>query len=151
MRPPDLARAALGFVGVLDAWHAMSDMLRNAAGNISAAEKTFIPSRSSQSDPHCPHLDGDLCRDDRAGALHRLVPALMLVGLPRLYGAWHQRHGRSAEQHGGAGPQRHRSPAQHRTVYMNPISRFIYWNMNYHIEHHMFPWCPIMRCRSCMS
>lgn len=26
-----------------------------------------------------------------------------------------------------------------RTVYMNPISRFIYWNMNYHVEHHMFP------------
>jgi fatty acid desaturase len=29
-----------------------------------------------------------------------------------------------------------------RTVYMNPISRFIYWNMNYHIEHHMFPMVP---------
>ncbi|MBL4646752.1 MAG: fatty acid desaturase, partial [Rhizobiales bacterium] len=29
-----------------------------------------------------------------------------------------------------------------RTVYMNPISRFIYWNMNYHVEHHMFPMVP---------
>ena len=29
-----------------------------------------------------------------------------------------------------------------RTVYMNPISRYIYWNMNYHIEHHMFPMVP---------
>jgi len=29
-----------------------------------------------------------------------------------------------------------------RTVYMNPISRFIYWNMNYHVEHHMFPLVP---------
>jgi fatty acid desaturase len=27
-------------------------------------------------------------------------------------------------------------------VLMNPISRFIYWNMNYHIEHHMFPMVP---------
>jgi fatty acid desaturase len=25
---------------------------------------------------------------------------------------------------------------------MNPISRFIYWNMNYHVEHHMFPMVP---------
>ena len=25
---------------------------------------------------------------------------------------------------------------------MNPISRFIYWNMNYHVEHHMFPLVP---------
>src|SRR5688500_5553773 len=48
MRPPDLLRAALGFIGVLDAWHAMSDMLRNAAGNMSAAEKTFIPEQEQK-------------------------------------------------------------------------------------------------------
>jgi len=29
-----------------------------------------------------------------------------------------------------------------RTVLMNPFSRFIYLNMNYHIEHHMFPLVP---------
>jgi fatty acid desaturase len=29
-----------------------------------------------------------------------------------------------------------------RTVLMNPISRWIYWNMNYHVEHHMFPMVP---------
>ena len=32
-----------------------------------------------------------------------------------------------------------------RTVLMNPVSRFIYWNMNYHIEHHMFPMVPYHR------
>lgn len=29
-----------------------------------------------------------------------------------------------------------------RTIYMNPLLRFLYWNMNYHIEHHMFPMVP---------
>ncbi len=29
-----------------------------------------------------------------------------------------------------------------RTVYMNPIFRFLYWEMNYHVEHHMFPMVP---------
>ena len=29
-----------------------------------------------------------------------------------------------------------------RTIYMNPLFRFLYWNMNYHIEHHMFPMVP---------
>ncbi len=29
-----------------------------------------------------------------------------------------------------------------RTVYMNPVHRFLYWNMNYHVEHHMFPLVP---------
>ena len=26
-----------------------------------------------------------------------------------------------------------------RTVSMNRVHRFLYWNMNYHVEHHMFP------------
>ena len=25
---------------------------------------------------------------------------------------------------------------------MNPIFRFLYWNMNYHVEHHIFPTVP---------
>ncbi len=29
-----------------------------------------------------------------------------------------------------------------RTIYMNPVHRFLYWNMNYHMEHHMFPLVP---------
>jgi fatty acid desaturase len=29
-----------------------------------------------------------------------------------------------------------------RTVYMNPVFRYLYWNMNYHVEHHMFPLVP---------
>ena len=29
-----------------------------------------------------------------------------------------------------------------RTVYMNPVVRFLYWEMNYHVEHHMFPMVP---------
>jgi nitrite reductase/ring-hydroxylating ferredoxin subunit len=29
-----------------------------------------------------------------------------------------------------------------RTVYMNPVLRFLYLNMNYHLEHHLFPSVP---------
>lgn len=29
-----------------------------------------------------------------------------------------------------------------RTMYLGPVLRFLYWNMNYHIEHHMFPMVP---------
>jgi len=25
---------------------------------------------------------------------------------------------------------------------MGPVLRFLYWNMNYHVEHHMFPLVP---------
>ena len=29
-----------------------------------------------------------------------------------------------------------------RTIHMNPVFRFLYLNMNYHVEHHMFPMVP---------
>ena len=29
-----------------------------------------------------------------------------------------------------------------RTVYINPVFRFLYLNMNYHVEHHLFPGVP---------
>jgi fatty acid desaturase len=28
---------------------------------------------------------------------------------------------------------------------MNVVNRFLYWNMNYHVEHHMFPMVPYHR------
>ena len=29
-----------------------------------------------------------------------------------------------------------------RTILMNPLSRLLFWNMNYHLEHHMYPTVP---------
>lgn len=29
-----------------------------------------------------------------------------------------------------------------RTIYLNPVFSFLYWNMNYHTEHHMYPAVP---------
>ena len=48
-------------------------------------------------------------------------------------------------QHGGLADNVLDHRLNSRTVYMNPISRFIYWNMNYHVEHHMFPMVPFHR------
>ena len=69
-----------------------------------------------------------------------LLP-LMVIGLPRLYGAWHHVL-TGVLQHAGLAENVLDHRLNSRTVYMNPISRFIYWNMNYHIEHHMFPMVP---------
>lgn len=32
-----------------------------------------------------------------------------------------------------------------RTIYLNPVLQFLYWHMNYHIEHHMFASVPCYR------
>ena len=65
----------------------------------------------------------------------------MLIGLPRLYGTWHMVL-TGLLQHVGLADNVIDHRLNTRTVYMNPISRFIYWNMNYHVEHHMFPMVP---------
>jgi fatty acid desaturase len=65
----------------------------------------------------------------------------MVIGLPRMYGAWHHVM-TGVLQHGGLADNVIDHRLNSRTVYMNPVSRFIYWNMNYHVEHHMFPMVP---------
>ena len=74
--------------------------------------------------------------------VHRLMLPVMYVGiLPSVYGGWlYLVFGLT--QHAGLAEDvlDHRLNA--RTVYMNPIFRFLYWNMNYHVEHHMFPMVP---------
>lgn len=66
---------------------------------------------------------------------------LMFVGLPHLFGTWlmliygHTQHTGLAEN-----VLDHRLNC--RTVRMNRLNRFLYWNMNYHIEHHMYPLVP---------
>ena len=45
-------------------------------------------------------------------------------------------------QHGGLAEDVLDHRLNSRTCLMNPISRWIYWNMNYHVEHHMFPMVP---------
>ena len=69
---------------------------------------------------------------------------LMLIGLPRLYGAWHHIM-TGVLQHLGLAENVTDHRLNTRTVLMNPVTRFIYLNMNYHIEHHMFTMVPYYR------
>ncbi|NML76460.1 fatty acid desaturase family protein [Rhizobium sp. S-51] len=142
MRPPDLARLILNFFGLLDAWHAMTDMVRNAFGHLSAAEKSFIPDMEQGKVVTAARIWLAIYAATlfAAFAMGSILP-LMLIGLPRLYGAWHHVM-TGLLQHGGLADNVVDHRLNSRTVYMNPISRFIYWNMNYHVEHHMFPMVP---------
>ena len=69
-----------------------------------------------------------------------ILPA-MFVGLPTFYGAWLQLYF-GGTQHLGLAEDVLDHRLNSRTVYMNPFFRFVYWNMNYHVEHHMFPMVP---------
>lgn len=145
MRPPALFRLALAFVGVLDAWNGLTRMLLNASGRLHPEEATFIPASEQ---PGVIRIARIWCAIYAATfvaalAFQSWLP-LMLIGLPRLYGAWHHVL-TGILQHAGLADNVVDHRLNSRTVYMNPVSRFIYWNMNYHIEHHMFPMVPYHR------
>lgn len=142
MRPPDLVRLVLNFVGILDAWHSMIALLRNAAGLLSPDEKSFIPEMEQAKVITAArwHIAIYVATVALALYLGSWLP-LMLIGLPRLYGCWHMVM-TGLLQHIGLADNVTDHRLNSRTVYMNPISRYIYWNMNYHVEHHMFPMVP---------
>ena len=142
MRPPAVLQTLLAYVGVLDAWSAMKMMMINATGKIAAEEKTFIPEMEWHKVILVARIWTVIYAATIALALYlgSWLP-ILLIGTPRLYGAWHHVV-TGLMQHGGLADNVLDHRLNSRTVYINPVSRFIYWNMNYHIEHHMFPMVP---------
>ncbi|CAD7049894.1 fatty acid desaturase [Pseudorhizobium endolithicum] len=142
MKPIELFRIFLNFFGVLDAWHGMKTMVINAFGVLDPEEREFVPETEQQKVVMIARIWFAIYAGTIALAIvtQSILP-LMLVGLPRLYGAWHHVM-TGLLQHGGLADNVTDHRLNSRTVYMNPISRFIYWNMNYHVEHHMFPMVP---------
>jgi MocE subfamily Rieske [2Fe-2S] domain protein len=68
------------------------------------------------------------------------MPFVFVLG-PNLYGAWLMPiYGWT--QHAGLAENVLDHRLNCRTIKMNLVHRFLYWNMNYHLEHHMFPLVP---------
>ncbi|MCY3880347.1 MAG: fatty acid desaturase [Rhodobacteraceae bacterium] len=69
-----------------------------------------------------------------------LLP-LLFAGLPTFYGSW-VHSALAATQHAGLAEDIPDHRLNTRTIYLGPVLSFIYSNMNYHVEHHMFPMVP---------
>ena len=142
MRPAALLLGVLRFVSIPAIFLDFRVLARNAFGIITADEKNYLP-------------DNEIPKAIMWARLHMAVYAfavglaliyftilpLVLIGGPRIYGAWHMVL-TGLLQHGALDEDVLDHRLNSRSVYMNPISRWIYWNMNYHIEHHMFPMVP---------
>jgi fatty acid desaturase len=142
MRPPEVAKLILNFFGILDVLKFFPNLIQNALSGPTAAEKTFVPQSEWGNVQRVAiiHLAIYLATIGLAVATQSILP-LMVIGLPRMYGAWHHVM-TGLLQHGGLADNVIDHRLNSRTVYMNRVSRFIYWNMNYHVEHHMFPMVP---------
>ena len=142
MRPPRVMHVCLNFFGIPDIIDAFWRMLHHACGSLSADEATFIPAEQARRAIFISRLWLCIYSSVIASSvmLQSFIP-LLLIGGPRLFGSWHFNM-TGLLQHGGLDENVADFRLNTRTVYMNPISRFIYLNMNYHLEHHMFPAVP---------
>ena len=142
MRPPDLLRLVLNAVGLVDLWVSVPRLLRHAGGRLHPEEETYVRDSDRPSVYWTARVWLLIYAAVFATALAMgsILP-LMLVGLPRIYGAWHMIM-TGVLQHLGLAENVTDHRLNTRTVMMNPISRFLYLNMNYHVEHHMFTMVP---------
>ena len=142
MRPPALLRIFLNVFGIPDAIAGWRRMLLNASGRLNPEEATYIPDSEKPKAIRVARVWVAIYAATLLAAvlLQSLLP-LILIGLPRFYGAWHHVL-TGLLQHAGLADNVTDHRLNSRTVLMNPVSRFIYWNMNYHVEHHMFPMVP---------
>lgn len=140
--PADLVTMAMNVFALKGGVTELGRVVANAFGRLDEEEKTFVP-----------EMEWDrLITQCRVWLVLYAVVAgvalysqswlpLFYVGLPSFVGAWLYNFF-GLTQHAGL-PENvldHRRNC--RTVHMNPVFRFLYWNMNYHVEHHMYPMVP---------
>jgi fatty acid desaturase len=141
-RPTNLFDVVLGFLNVKHGAKELREILLHSLGRMPEEEKDYIP-EAERPKAYWTARVYLLIFATVIGwsiATRSLLP-LMLVGLPSFYGAW-LHYACGLTQHAGLAEDVLDHRLNSRTVYMNPIVRFIYWNMNYHVEHHMFPMVP---------
>jgi fatty acid desaturase len=141
-RPLDMWNLFLAFFNVQGIQAESRKIWMHANGALSPAEKTFVPKSESENVFFQARLFLAIFVLTVFMSVHHKSPLpMMYVFLPYTLGAWHFVL---------TGVFQHASLAQDvldhrlntRTCYINPISAFIYWNMHYHVEHHMFPMIP---------
>jgi len=145
MRPARLARLLANLIGLVDVPMAFWLMFVHASGRLTDDEADFIPESERHKVYRTARIDLAIyaVTVGLAIGLGSWLP-VVLIGGPRLYGAF-LFNLFAMTQHSGMGENVLDHRLNTRTVRMCRVNRFLYWNMNYHVEHHMFPMVPYYR------
>jgi fatty acid desaturase len=141
--PTDIAGMLLNLFAFKNGPRELWRVLKNSIGMLGEEEKTFVP------EMEWPRVIREariwvLVYSLLIGASFAFASCLPLVLfglLPGMFGTWLYTFF-GLTQHAGLPENVTDHRLNCRTVYMNPVFRFLYWNMNYHVEHHMFPMVP---------
>jgi MocE subfamily Rieske [2Fe-2S] domain protein len=141
-RPANLPKLISNYFNIQALRGYVLGISRHLTGKLSPDERTFIP----ESERRKLVLRAWIYLLIYASVIglaiiNRSILPLMFIGLPSFYGAWLMVvYGYT--QHAGLAENVLDHRLNTRTVYMNLINRYLYWNMGYHLEHHMFPLVP---------
>ena len=141
-RPPDIAGIIKAFFHLPVYPNYFKHILMHAFGRMSADEKTYIPESEFPKIYRKARIYFLIYASVIALAIAtRSILPLLFVGLANMVGSWLMVvYGLT--QHTGLAENVLDHRLNCRTVRMNFINRYLYWNMNYHVEHHMFPLVP---------
>ena len=141
-RPPDRLGLYSDFFFISDGIRQLVKVFRHANGTLTEAGKHFIPATEirkvffeARVYVFVIAVVVWLCF-----ATESILPAMFVV-LPRFYGGFFSQLF-NLSQHAGLAEDVADHRLNCRTILMNPVFNFLYANMNYHIEHHMFPMVP---------
>jgi fatty acid desaturase len=142
MRPPQLILIGLNVIGLIAVPQSLVALARHAMGRLSPDEADYVPQSDRAKAYRVARVHMAIYGATLAATLlfQSWLP-LVLIGLPRAYGIWLLLV-MGLPQHLGLAEDvlDHRLNA--RTMIFGPVLRFVYWNMNYHVEHHMYPMVP---------
>jgi fatty acid desaturase len=144
-RPPDLLPIVLDLFFLRDGISQIVRLARHAGGRLTEEGKLFAPESERRKIFWSARAYlGVIGAAIVAGAATQSLLPAMLIVLPRFYGAPIS-FLMNLALHAGLEEDVWDHRLNSRTVLVNPLLGFLYANMNYHAEHHMFPMVPYHR------
>ena len=132
----------LELVGISAVPNEFKQWIQNSLGNFTNNQKEFQPEETFRISMWASRIYILILAGVVTSCiLVRSIEPLMFVGLPSFYGHWLVVT-LGITQHAGLAEDVLDHRLNTRTIYMGPLTRWIYWNMNYHVEHHIYPSVP---------
>ena len=141
-RPPSVGRALFAYTHLQGGTQMFLRLVRHAVGRLDDDAAAFVPRSEWRKVVWESRVFVAIVVAAIAWSIVARTPLpILFIGGPTIYGAWLVVFF-GITQHAGMRENVLDHRYNSRTVYMNPVFRFLYSNMNYHVEHHMFPSVP---------